>query len=100
MLLLIATTNDHKFAEISQILAPLLLSEIVLSPLDPQTGAVSPDETGSTFADNALLKARFYAERSGLPCISDDSGICVDALNGAPGIYSSRYAATDDARIA
>ena len=52
---------------------------------------VEVEETGSTFAENAMLKARAVMEASGLPAIADDSGVCVDALNGAPGIYSARY---------
>ena len=57
-----------------------------------QLGVVDADETATTFIENALLKARHAARLSGLPALGDDSGICVDALNGAPGLYSARYA--------
>ena len=58
-----------------------------------------PEETGTTFAENALIKARYYMEKTGLPALADDSGLAVDALDGAPGVYSARYAGThgDDA---
>ena len=55
-------------------------------------GIESPEETGLTFVENALLKARYASEKSGLPAIADDSGLVVSALNGAPGLYSARYA--------
>ena len=60
-----------------------------------QTTFESPEETGLTFVENAILKARYAAEKSGLPAIADDSGLVVDALNGAPGLYSARYAGVD-----
>lgn len=55
-----------------------------------------PEETAETFLENALIKARYGAKVSGLPCLSDDSGLCVPALNGAPGVYSARYAAKNN----
>ena len=58
-------------------------------------GIDSPEETGLTFVENAILKARYAAEKSGLPAIADDSGLVVDALNGAPGLYSARYAGVE-----
>ena len=58
-------------------------------------GIESPEETGLTFVENAILKARYASEKSGLPAIADDSGLVVDALNGAPGLYSARYAGVD-----
>ena len=57
---------------------------------------IEPDETGTTFAENALIKAETICKASGLPTIADDSGLCVDALNGAPGVYSARYGGLDD----
>ena len=84
----LASGNAGKVREINQMLAGLDL-EVV-----PQTeyGVPEIEETGLTFVENAILKARNAAEHTGLPAIADDSGIEIDALNGAPGIYSARYA--------
>lgn len=98
MQVVIATGNPHKASEISAILSPLLPRDWRLTALEGAIG--EPDETGATFLENALIKARHYCAATGLPAVSDDSGLCVDALDGAPGIHSSRYAGTDDARIA
>lgn len=99
MKFLIATNNAHKVTEIKEILAPLDAQCITLR----EAGVVSdPDETGLTFAENAFIKAKSAMIVSGMPAFADDSGLVVDALGGAPGIYSSRYAgdnATDDDRI-
>lgn len=91
--LVLATRNEHKVRELRAILAPLLPS------LDPQSivGASIFDvpeavENEVTFAGNALIKARSLAEATGLVAIADDSGICVDAMGGAPGIFSARWA--------
>lgn len=85
--LLLATRNRGKIAELQAMLGPLV--EVVsLADLDID----SPEETGATFAENAALKARHGAEASGLVTVADDSGIEVDALDGAPGIRSARYA--------
>lgn len=84
----LASGNAGKVREINQMLAGLDL-EVV-----PQTeyGVPEIEETGLTFVENAILKARNAADHTGLPAIADDSGIEIDALNGAPGIYSARYA--------
>lgn len=82
----VGTGNAHKLEEFRRILGPLL-PDLELQP----SGAPSPDETGSTFSENALIKARAAYEATGLPSIADDSGIEVDALGGAPGLYSQRY---------
>ncbi len=84
----IATGNPGKLAELRAMLEPLGLSLIAQSEL----GVESPPETGATFVENALIKARHAARETGLPAIADDSGLVVDALGGAPGIYSARYA--------
>jgi len=86
--IVLASSNPGKVREINQLLAGLNI-EVV-----PQSQFDVPDieETGLSFVENALLKARNAAEHTGLPAIADDSGIEVDALNGAPGIYSARYA--------
>lgn len=98
--LLIATTNQNKLREYAAIFAGLPLELRTLRDL-----AIDDDveETGATFAENARLKAEYYAQRSGLPALADDSGLAVHALGGEPGIYSARYAgpgASDADRIA
>jgi XTP/dITP diphosphohydrolase len=93
--LVLASSNRGKLLEFAQLLAPYRVT------IYPQSKfvAVGADETGATFRDNAVLKARYASQASGLPAIADDSGLEVDALNGAPGVYSARYAgesASDD----
>jgi XTP/dITP diphosphohydrolase len=86
----LATRNAGKIVELRRILAEASVPiEIVGLEEFPEIGDVA--ETGLTFAENALLKAHAVAEQSGLPAISDDSGLCVDALNGMPGIFSARW---------
>jgi len=89
--IVLASGNIGKLRELSQILAPLGLKLIAQSDL----GVPEAEETGLSFVENAIIKARNAARHSGLPAIADDSGIEVDALHGAPGIYSSRYAGPD-----
>jgi XTP/dITP diphosphohydrolase len=89
--LVLATGNAGKLREMRAILAPWHVD--VRS--QAEFTAASAAETGLTFIENALLKARFAATASGLPAIADDSGLEVDALHGAPGIYSARYAGPD-----
>jgi XTP/dITP diphosphohydrolase len=84
----IATGNPGKLAELQRLLAPHDVSAIAQSDL----GIVGPPETGLTFVENALLKARHAARESGLPALADDSGLCVAALDGAPGLRSARFA--------
>lgn len=86
--LVIASGNRGKLAEFQQLLGPLGLR------VQPQSdfGVTDVEETGLTFVENAILKARAAARASGLPALADDSGLAVDALAGAPGIYSARYA--------
>ena len=86
--LVLATGNAGKLREMRAILAPW---GVDVRPQSEFTRAAA-EETGLSFVENALLKARFAAEVSGLPAIADDSGLEVDALHGAPGIYSARYA--------
>lgn len=90
--LLLATRNQGKIVEFRRILDALAPGEIELVGLDQFPGLHDVDETGTTFQENALLKAREMSEATGLPAIADDSGLCVDALNGDPGIYSARWA--------
>ncbi|MBS0475844.1 MAG: RdgB/HAM1 family non-canonical purine NTP pyrophosphatase [Proteobacteria bacterium] len=86
--LVIATHNAGKLREISALLAPYGLNCISAGSL----GLPEPAETGKTFTDNALIKARAAAEQSGLPALADDSGLCVDALDGRPGVYTADWA--------
>jgi len=88
MRLVLASSNRGKLVEIRQVLSGL---EIDLVP-QADLGIGDADETAPTFVENALLKARHAARVSGLPALGDDSGICVDVLGGAPGLYSARYA--------
>jgi XTP/dITP diphosphohydrolase len=90
--LLLATRNQGKIVEFRRILDALAPGEIELVGLDQFPQLHDVDETGSTFEENALLKAREMSEATGLPAIADDSGLCVDALNGDPGIFSARWA--------
>lgn len=88
MRVVLATGNAGKLREFADLLAP---AGFEFSP-QSQFGIEPPEETGRTFLDNALLKARYAAARTGLPAMADDSGLEVDALHGAPGVYSARYA--------
>ena len=88
MKLVIASSNAGKLAELRELLAD---SGFALHT-QSEYGVVDAEETGSTFVENALLKARHAARATGLPALGDDSGLCVDALGGAPGLYSARYA--------
>lgn len=88
MKLVLASKNKKKLEEMRQILSAL--GGEVISEADAGVD-VDVEETGTTFAENAALKARAVCAASGLPAIADDSGLCVDALNGAPGVYSARY---------
>jgi len=88
--LILATANQHKLAELTRILAAASVA-VDLAGLDACPGAPDVRETGATFTENALLKAHAIAEFTGLPVVADDSGICVDALNGMPGVLSARW---------
>ena len=98
MKLVLASKNQKKLAEMSDI-----LSHLGIEVCDQAEAGVDleVEETGTTFEENSLLKARAVMEASGLPAIADDSGLCVDCLNGAPGVYSARYGGeglSDEAR--
>lgn len=89
--IVLATGNQGKVREMSDVLAEFGFEVIAQTDL----GIESPEETGLTFVENALLKARHAAKMSSLPAIADDSGLVVRALNGEPGLYSARYAGID-----
>lgn len=90
--ILFASHNAGKIKEIKNMLEPLGINVITAAE------AIFPDveETGSTFTENSLLKSQTIAASMGIPCIADDSGLCVDALDGAPGVFSARYAPNRD----
>jgi XTP/dITP diphosphohydrolase len=90
--LLLATTSRHKLVELQQIFAGLPVSLVTASDVGLD---LEVDETGSTFEENAVLKARAFAQESGLPSLADDSGLEIDALGGEPGVRSKRYAGPD-----
>ncbi len=98
---IIASNNQGKVREVDRILNPLGIAAVTAKSKGITLDDV--EETGTTFAENALLKARAAFERTGMPAIADDSGLSVDVLGGQPGVYSARYAgenATDADRIA
>jgi XTP/dITP diphosphohydrolase len=90
--ILIATTNPGKMREIAGMLDRLAIDMI---PLEDLPAIPEPEETGSTFAENARLKALYYHEATGLPSVADDSGLEIAALDGAPGIHSARWEGAD-----
>jgi XTP/dITP diphosphohydrolase len=90
--LLIATTNAGKLREIATMLSGVPVTLLTLADRDP---VPEPDETGSTFGENARLKARYYSQATGLPSVADDSGLEIEALDNAPGIHSARWHGSD-----
>lgn len=90
MKFIIATNNPQKLIELERILSPLGINAV--SPKDEGICLEDVEENGSTFMENSFIKADAACKKTGLPAIADDSGICVDALNGEPGIYSARFA--------
>jgi XTP/dITP diphosphohydrolase len=93
--LVIASHNKGKVREIRDLLGPFGIEPVSAAELD----LPEPDEIGTTFVDNADLKARQAADLSGLPALADDSGLCVEALGNRPGIYSARWALPEDAHV-
>ena len=94
--LVIATGNSGKLKELQALLEPLSTEVISQKSL----GITDAEETGLSFVENALIKARHASRYSGLPALADDSGLCVDVLKGAPGIYSARYAGPEATDVA
>jgi XTP/dITP diphosphohydrolase len=95
--LLVATTNHGKLREIRTLMAGVPVTLVSLAELRQPDGTPigEPEETGSTFEANARLKARYYAERSGLATVAEDSGLVIDALDGEPGVRSARFLRAD-----
>ena len=99
--IVLATANTHKVIEFQRILNELIPGLVLVKAID-FPGVPDIEETGSTFAENALIKAKAINEFTNLPALADDSGLVVDALNGAPGVFSARYAgieANDKANV-
>ncbi len=92
MKIVIATRNRHKAVELQTLLHGAGYDAVQLDEIDPDNIIPEVEETGTTFKENALLKAQAIAKATGLPAIGDDTGLEVDALGGAPGIFSARYA--------
>jgi len=90
--LVLATRNQGKITEFRRILEELAPGQIELIGVDKFPDLVDVEETGTSFEENSLLKARYTSQATGLPAIADDSGLCIDALNGDPGIFSARWA--------
>lgn len=90
--IVVASHNAGKIREIRDLIGPLGFTAQSAADLD----FIEPDETGTTFEENATIKALASAQASGLPALSDDSGICIDALDGAPGVYTANWAETFD----
>lgn len=91
MKLLLATTNPAKQAELSKYLAPLMEKGVEIISLAQLNPIDEPEETGTTLEENAILKAKYYADKTGLPALADDGGFMIDALNGEPGVKSNRW---------
>jgi len=92
MKVVLASQNKHKLAEIQAILSRFDMELVLQSELGLH---IDVEETGASFEENSMLKARAVVEATGLPAIADDSGLCVDVLGGGPGIYSARYGAPE-----
>jgi len=90
--LVLASHNRKKLRELDMILQPLGIELLGLADFP---GSSAPEETGDTFEENAALKARYASDLTGLPSLADDSGLMVDALDGAPGVFSARFAGSD-----
>jgi XTP/dITP diphosphohydrolase len=91
MIITLATANPHKVAELRSIFATAGVEIVGLSEAGAGRAPAEPEETGSTFTENATIKARAYAAQLGTVCLADDSGLEIDALQGAPGVISSHY---------
>ena len=90
----VASHNQHKLKEFARILEPLDIE--IVTPFQCGGEGIEPVEDGDTFEKNSVIKATEFAKALNMPALADDSGICVDALNGAPGVYSARYSGGND----
>ena len=96
MQMMIASSNAGKVREIREYFSDLPVEILTIRDVFGDNPPEEPIENSSTFKGNALLKAVYYSERANLPCLADDSGLCVDGLDGFPGVYSHRFAITED----
>lgn len=96
MKIALGTTNPHKLEEINEIIKNANITDIEFVLVD---GDFDPEENGKTFEENSYIKAKEAAKIMGIPALADDTGLCVDALNGRPGLYSARYAPTQQEKI-
>ena len=94
MKFVLASNNAGKRDEIMQILSSCDME--IITAKEAGFGSIDPEENGETFAQNAEIKARAFCELTNMPCIADDSGLCVDAMNGGPGVHTARYAGDHD----
>lgn len=93
--ILIASNNQGKIKEITALLAQINIAAIAPKNLPEFENFTEPEETGATFEENSLIKAKFYAKTANLPALADDSGLCVHDLDNEPGIHSARFALND-----
>jgi len=96
MKFVLASNNEGKKVEMLRIIRPLIPQIEIVTAREMGFGSVDPEENGVTFAENAEIKARAFMELTGLPAIADDSGLCVEAMGGAPGVHTARYAGDHD----
>ena len=94
MKFILASNNAGKRDELMQILAPCGVT--LVTAKEAGFASIDPEETGETFAENAEIKAKAFCELTGMPAIADDSGLCVDAMGGGPGVHTARYAGDHD----
>lgn len=93
--IMLATSNEGKIRELRELFSDIPVEIVSIKDFFGDNAPDEPEENARTFAGNASIKANYYARLSGIPCIADDSGLMIDALNGAPGLYSHRFAATE-----
>ncbi len=96
--ILIASNNPGKIKEISVLLRQVNIEAVTPSQLSEFANFIEPEENGQSFAENSLIKAKFYATKSGLTSLADDSGLCIEELDNQPGIHSARFALNENGK--
>ena len=94
--IMLATNSKGKILELKNLFMHTGIKIVTIPQVFGNNIPEEPEETGKTFIENAYIKAKYYAEKSGLPCLADDSGMCIKALDNFPGVYSKRFCATPD----